>query len=74
MKELNSIVAFGPNFKEQGLIDISSTSEAREVYQSGVPIEFCNYSQTRGGYVVANIRPIIRDGEIIGHTWGNVLF
>ena len=73
VKELNSIVAFGPNFKEQGLIDISETSEARKVYQSGVPLEFYNYSQTRDGYVVANIRPIIRNGEIIGHSWGNVL-
>ena len=73
VKELNSIVAFGPNFKEQGLIDISQTSEVRTVYDSGEPLEFYNYSPTRGGFVVANIRPIIRDGEIIGHTWGNVL-
>lgn len=73
IKELNSIVAFGPNFEVTGLIDISSDSLARTVYQTKKPYEFHNYSQTRKGYVVANIQPLIRNGEVIGHTWGNVL-
>lgn len=73
VKELNSIVAFGPDFKEEGLIDISPESLARTVYQTKEPYQFHNYSQTRNGIVVANIRPIIRDGEVIGHVWGNVL-
>lgn len=73
VKELNSIVAFGPDFNEEGLIDISPESLARTVYDTKEPYQFHNYSQTRGGIVVANIRPIIRDGEVIGHVWGNVL-
>lgn len=73
VKELNSIVAFGPDFKEEGLIDISPESLARTVYETKEPYQFHNYSQTRDGLVVANIRPIIRDGEVIGHVWGNVL-
>ncbi|SOC22774.1 PAS domain S-box-containing protein/diguanylate cyclase (GGDEF)-like protein [Ureibacillus xyleni] len=73
VKELNSIVAFGPDFKKEGLIDISPDSLARNVYKTKEPYQFQNYSQTRDGVVLANIRPIIRDGEVIGHTWGNVL-
>jgi len=73
VKELDSIVAFGPDFDESGLKDISKDSQARQVYITGENEEFHNYSQTREGYVVANIHPIIRDGEIIGHSWGNVL-
>lgn len=72
VKELDSIVAFGPDFNESGLKDISKDSQARQVYITGENIEFHNHSQTRGSYVVANIHPIIRDGEIIGHSWGNV--
>ncbi|WP_431029935.1 EAL domain-containing protein [Lysinibacillus sp. LZ02] len=73
VKELNSIVAFGPNFDEASLTDMSKTSDAREVYTTGLPLKLYNYSQTRKSYVVANIHPIIRDGEIIGHIWSNVL-
>lgn len=72
VKELNSIVAFGPNFEEKGLIDLSPTSQAREVYITGESLEFHNYSQTRAAYVVANINPIIRNGEVIGHSWSNI--
>ncbi|TSI02579.1 EAL domain-containing protein [Lysinibacillus sp. BW-2-10] len=73
VKELNSIVAFGPNFNKDGLKDISADSSARIVYKTKEPYQFQNYSQTRDGIVLANIRPIIRDGEVIGHVWGNVL-
>lgn len=73
VKELNSIIAFGPNFNEEGLRDISSESLARTVYKTKKPYEFHNYSQTRDGFVFANISPIIRDGEVIGHVWVNIL-
>lgn len=73
VKDLNSIVAFGPNFNKSGLIDISDNSKARTVYKTKSPYEFYDYSQTRNGIVVANMRPIIRDGEVLGHVWGNVL-
>lgn len=73
VKDLDSIVAFGPNFKEEGLKDIAPDSLARTVYETKKPYEFHSYSQTRDGIVVANMRPIIRNGEVIGHVWGNVL-
>lgn len=73
VKDLNSIVAFGPDFKVEELRDIDEESLARTVYKTKEPYEFHSYSQTRKGYVVANIRPIIRDGEVIGHVWGNIL-
>lgn len=73
VKNLQSIVAFGPNFSQDGLIDIKLSSDARIVYETKKPLKFYNYSQTRDGYVVATILPIIRDGEVIGHTWSNVL-
>lgn len=73
VKDLHSIVAFGPEFNEDGLKDISTDSLARKVYETKKPYKFHNYSQTRDGIVVANIRPIIRNGEVIGHVWGNVL-
>lgn len=73
IKELNSIVAFGPDFNSTGLKDIGTDSEARTVYTTGNDFKFHNYSQTRNGYVVANIHPIVHNGEIVGHTWGNVL-
>lgn len=71
--DLQTIVAFGPDFQDEGLMDISPTSDARIVYETKEPLRFYNYSQTRGGYVVATIHPIIRGGEVIGHTWANVL-
>ncbi|MER2000401.1 MAG: diguanylate cyclase, partial [Lysinibacillus sp.] len=73
VKQLNSIVAFGPNFEKNGLKDLSTDSKARNVYITAEDVKFYNYSQTRNGYVVANIHPLIRDNEVIGHTWGNVL-
>lgn len=73
IKQLNTIIAFGPDFTPSGLIDISPDSDARTVYETGIDYEYHNYSQTRKGYVVANIHPIIRNGEIIGHSWSNVL-
>lgn len=73
VKDLDSIVAFGPNFNEEGLKDIAPDSLARTVYKTKKPYEFHSYSQTRDGIVVANMRPIIRNGEVIGHVWGNVL-
>lgn len=73
IKSLNTIVAFGPDFSPSGLIDISPESQARTVYKTAQDFEFHNYSQTREGFVVANIHPLIRNGEIIGHSWGNVL-
>lgn len=71
-KELNSIVAFGPNFNKDGLIDISKDSKARTVYQTKKPYKFRDYSQTRQASVIAVIHPIIRNGEVIGHVWGNI--
>lgn len=73
MKDVQAVVAFGPDFNERGLIDISPSSDARLVYKTKEPLRFYNYSQTRNGYVVATIYPIIRDGEVIGHSWSNVL-
>lgn len=73
IKPLNTIVAFGPDFSPSGLIDISPESQARTVYKTAQDFEFHNYSQTREGFVIANIHPLIRNGEIIGHSWGNVL-
>lgn len=73
VKDLDSIVAFGPNFNEDGLKDISADSLARTVYKTKKTYEFYSYSQTRDGIVVASIHPIIRNGEVIGHVWGNVL-
>lgn len=73
VKELNSIVAFGPDFNKEGLKDIGSDSLARIVYKTKKPYQFHNHSQTREGVVLANIRPIIRNGEVIGHAWGNIL-
>lgn len=73
VKDLETIVAFGPDFHGDGLVDISPTSDARIVYETKEPLRFYNYSQTRDGYVIATIYPIIRDGEVIGHTWANVL-
>ncbi|MER2191013.1 MAG: EAL domain-containing protein [Solibacillus sp.] len=73
MKDLHAVVAFGPDFKADGLVDISPTSDARTVYETKEPLRFYNYSQTRDGYVVATIYPIIRNGEVIGHSWANVL-
>ncbi|RXT07091.1 histidine kinase [Ammoniphilus sp. CFH 90114] len=70
--DLQSIVAFGPDFTKEGLIDISPTSLARTVYDSKQPYRFYNYSQTRNSLVVAVIHPVIRDGEVIGHVWGNM--
>lgn len=72
VKELDSIVAFGPDFQPDGLKDISPTSKARTVYETLEPLQFQDYSQTRDGYVVAIIYPLIRNGEIIGHVWGNI--
>lgn len=72
MKDLKAIVAFGPEFNEEGLIDIRPTSDARTVYETKEPLRFYNYSQTRNSYVVATIYPMIRDGEVIGHSWANV--
>lgn len=72
VKDLQSIVAFVPNYDESGLKDIRPQSEARTVYQTKEPYKFHNYSQTRGAYVIARIHPIIIDGEVIGHVWGNI--
>lgn len=71
-KELNSIIAFGPNFNQDELIDISTDSKARIVYETKQPYKFRDYSQTRDGQVVAIIHPLLRNGEVIGHVWGNI--
>lgn len=72
VRDLDSIVAFGPNFREEGLKDIKKESKAREVYEKKEAIWFDSVSQTRENQVVARIHPIIRDGKVIGHVWGNV--
>lgn len=71
-KKLNRIVAFGPNFNEAGLIDISPNSKSRVVYRTAKPYRFSDYSQTRQTQVIATIRPIIRDNEVVGHIWVNI--
>lgn len=72
VRDLNSIVAFAPDFNTKGLKDISSQSKARTVYHTGVPLRFNSYSQTRDALVVATIYPVVRHGKIIGHVWANV--
>lgn len=71
-KDLQSIVAFGPNFDPVGLKDIRQSSKARTVYQTLRPYRFSSVSQTRQARVLAIIRPIVRKGEAIGHVWVNV--
>lgn len=72
IREFDSIVAFGPNFNEKGLKSIRKESKAREVYETKEPLWFDSVSQTRQSKVIAYINPILRDGEVIGHVWGNV--
>lgn len=71
-KRLNRIVAFGPNFDVKGLVDISPSSKARIVYQTAKPYRFSDYSQTRKAQVIATIRPVIRNNEVVGHIWVNI--
>ena len=72
VKDLKSVVAFGPDFNRNGLSDLSPHSKARIVYETLEPYQFRDYSHTREHKVVAIIYPLIRDGEVIGHVWGNL--
>ncbi|SEI75691.1 PAS domain S-box-containing protein/diguanylate cyclase (GGDEF) domain-containing protein [Allopseudospirillum japonicum] len=71
-RKLNAIVAFGPDFNPKGLIDIRPNSPARAVYSTREPLRYDSYSQTRQAQVLAIIRPVIRDQEILGHVWSNI--
>lgn len=69
---LRSIVAYGPDPRPEGLRDLRPDSPARQVYQTGEPLEYESYSQTRNAPVLAIIHPVQRDGLIIGHVWANI--
>lgn len=74
IRQVQAVVAFGPNFHPSGLIDLSQESQARQIYQNGTDLKFDGYSQTRGAHVFAYMRPIYNASrsEIIGHFWVNV--
>ena len=71
-KQHNSIVAYGPNYSPDGLKDIRQESKARTVYTSKTDYRYSAFSQTRQSQVIAIIRPLIRNNEVIGHVWANV--
>ncbi len=72
-KELNSRVAFGPNFNINSLTPLPKDSPRLKVYQDGRPFlhKTVSSSMWNGQSVLSLIYPIYRNGKIIGHVFAN---
>jgi signal transduction histidine kinase len=70
---LDSVVAIGPSFDPSMLRSVPRSFPYFKSYETGKPeTGFSRESVTWLGEPIIHVtHPIIRDGEIIGHTWAN---
>jgi len=73
-RELDYVLAFGPNFALDRLRRSPADSPYRRVYVTGELeyVEHNNSSAFASLPVLDLAYPVYRDGQIIGHTWANV--
>lgn len=73
-RELDCIVALSPGPSPDKFISLPSDYPGRQVYITGKPEFHEVWPKTgRGQPLLAYNYPIYRDGELIGHSWGNIL-
>jgi len=73
-RELDCIVAFGPKPTPAKFISLPKDYPGRQVYVTGKPVYYEVSSNIgRAEPLLAYNFPIYRNGELIGHSWGNVL-
>ncbi|PKM81710.1 MAG: hypothetical protein CVU89_08130 [Firmicutes bacterium HGW-Firmicutes-14] len=73
-RELDSIIAYGPNPDSAKLTALPGEHPSRDLYITGKPVLYKNSGINffRGTPLLAYNLPIYRNGELIGHTWGSI--
>lgn len=73
-RELDCVVAFGPKPTPEKFITLPEDYPGRQVYVTGKPVYYeISPSIGRAEPLLAYNFPIYRNGELIGHSWGNIL-
>jgi len=72
-KEIERVVAIGPNFEAKWLQYKVTRPESLKIYETKQPVFAIFTSSTGSNTPVLNYAyPIVYDGQVIGHTWANL--